>query len=61
MLYALDRELLHGDYEGRLTDADASCLLLDELHQSERAQQNATQQGAAIAERAPAALPRRHQ
>lgn len=44
VLYALDRELLHGDYPGLLTDADASCLLSDELRQTGRVQQNAIQQ-----------------
>jgi hypothetical protein len=48
VLYALDRELLHGDYAGRLTDADASFLLLDELHQTGRVQQNAIQQGVTV-------------
>jgi hypothetical protein len=45
VLYALDRELLHGDYPGRLTDADASCLLSDELRQTGRVHQNSIQQG----------------
>jgi hypothetical protein len=44
VLYALDRELLHGDYPGLLTDADASCLLSDELRQTGRVHQNAIQQ-----------------
>jgi hypothetical protein len=46
MLYALDREILHGDYPGLLSDVDASCLLSDELHQTGRAQENAIQQAA---------------
>lgn len=39
--YALDRELLHGGCASPLTAADASCLLLDELHQTGRVQQAA--------------------
>jgi hypothetical protein len=44
VLYALDRELVHGDYPGPLTDADASILLADELRQTGRTEQNAIQQ-----------------
>jgi hypothetical protein len=35
-MFALDRELLHGGYQGVLSDADAGRLLLDELHQTGR-------------------------
>jgi hypothetical protein len=41
VLYALDRELLYGDCRGPLTNADASCLLSDELVQTGRVEQNA--------------------
>jgi hypothetical protein len=37
-----------GDYAGRLTEADANCLLLDELHQTGCVQQSAIQQGATV-------------
>jgi hypothetical protein len=40
VLYALDRELLHGDYQGPLSNADASSLLSDELRQTGRMLQN---------------------
>jgi hypothetical protein len=40
VLHALDRELLHGDYPGPLSNADAGSLLSDELRQTGRTQQN---------------------
>jgi hypothetical protein len=50
VLYALDRELLHGDYSNPLTDADASRLLSDELRQTDREQPHAIDEGPTIDE-----------
>lgn len=46
--YALDRELVHGACASPLTAADASRLLMDELHQTGRAQQAAIDPGATV-------------